>query len=599
MPLLASPLALLGLALVPALAAIYFLRHRVRRIPVSTLFLWRDARPLPEGGVKLQKLSTPILFFLELLALFLLIAAAAGPLTSCGGRRTPLVVVLDDSYSMRAGGKGSALEKARAALVAELSGTRHRPITLVLAGSEPQSLGEPAASGEDAARRLRGWTAVKTQTTEMGSDPMGWLAGAPEAKLHEAVLLARELAGRGARLLVVTDHLPATLPEAGAVEWWAFGRALPNLAIVNAARADDTGFAEIAAFVEKAVETELVVETLDGRPLSRLAVSLAPGQRRKLTLKLPAGLPVRLRLPEDALPDDDQAILLPTGERKARVAVRLADAAVKDLVEKAVLATGRAVLTAERVDLVIGDAAASDATASEGDAWTVAVASERNGASAYAGPFVLDRTHPLSNGLGLDGVVWGASAVTARGRTVVAAGSVPLLVDAESANGRHQLSLALVPSLSTLPLSPAWPALVWNLVDWRLAKLPGPESPNVRLGALVVVNVPHGVDAIGVTDPAKRRRAVPVVARQAAFRPASPGLHEVAWGETRHPVSVLAANAEESDLGKAVTGTRVGTAADLSRRAGLHPLTGILGLAALAVLTLHRWLVSRSAEATA
>ena len=89
------------------------------------------------------------------------------------------------------------------------------------------------------------------------------------------------------------------------------------------------------------------------------------------------------------------------------------------------------------------------------------------------------------------------------------------------------------------------------------------------------------------------------MARQAVFRAASPGLHEVAWGETRHPVSVLAANAEESDLGKAVTGTRVGSAADLSRRAGLHPLTGILGLAALAVLTLHRWLVSRSAEATA
>jgi len=43
MPWLAYPLAMLGLAAVPALAAIYFLRSRFRRRPVSSLMLWRQA----------------------------------------------------------------------------------------------------------------------------------------------------------------------------------------------------------------------------------------------------------------------------------------------------------------------------------------------------------------------------------------------------------------------------------------------------------------------------------------------------------------------------------------------------------------------------
>jgi hypothetical protein len=125
MPLLSAPLALLGLALLPALAAVYMLRHKVKRLPVSALFLWRDARPLPEGGVKLQRLATPLLFFLELLALSLLVAAAAAPLTSCGGRRIPLALVLDDSYSMRAGGR----ERAKAALLSERGGSGRRPLS--------------------------------------------------------------------------------------------------------------------------------------------------------------------------------------------------------------------------------------------------------------------------------------------------------------------------------------------------------------------------------------------------------------------------------------------------------------------------------------
>jgi hypothetical protein len=229
----------------------------------------------------------------------------------------------------------------------------------------------------------------------------------------------------------------------------------------------------------------------------------------------------------------------------------------------------------------------------------VAVASGTKGAAAYAGPFVLDRSHPLTKGLGFDGVVWGASPVAPAGRIVIAAGSVPLLSDVESPAGRHDLTLAFVPSLSTLSVAPAWPALLWNLVDWRLASLPGPSSPNVRLGADVAVSLPPGVEAVVVTDPSGGKRTVPGIGRRAAFRADLPGLYELTIGEARFRVSSLPASASESDLRGASSGRLAGEAGNLGARSTRTELTAVLGLLALAVLTVHRWLGVRKPEAAA
>jgi hypothetical protein len=64
-----TPWALAGLAAVPVLVAIYWLRFRYRLRPVSTLLFWRDIPELRDAGVRWQKLHLPWLFFLELLAL--------------------------------------------------------------------------------------------------------------------------------------------------------------------------------------------------------------------------------------------------------------------------------------------------------------------------------------------------------------------------------------------------------------------------------------------------------------------------------------------------------------------------------------------------
>ena len=74
--------------------------------------------------------------------------------------------------------------------------------------------------------------------------------------------------------------------------------------------------------------------------------------------------------------------------------------------------------------------------------WIVQLISEKD-ATAYSGPFVLDRAHPLTEGLSLRGAIWGAGKSSALdGGPVVMAGNVPLLAD---------VTLALVAGFSAWP----------------------------------------------------------------------------------------------------------------------------------------------------
>src|SRR5258708_39364900 len=111
-PLFLYPLAFLGLAAVPALVGIYLLRNRFRRQPVSSLMLWVDAREARAGGTRLRRLQTPLLFLLELLVILLLVFSASDPQMRLTQGTRPLVVVLDDSFSMLAGGQASPRNNA-------------------------------------------------------------------------------------------------------------------------------------------------------------------------------------------------------------------------------------------------------------------------------------------------------------------------------------------------------------------------------------------------------------------------------------------------------------------------------------------------------
>ncbi|MGH9754500.1 MAG: BatA domain-containing protein, partial [Blastocatellia bacterium] len=549
MPVFTFPFAFIALLAAPTLVAIYWLRNQSRERRVSSLLLWMDEKQMWEGGRLIHRLQTPLLFFLELLVILLLVTAAAGPMMRAGESGRPLVVVLDDSFSMLAGaGKddtaGGARDRAVRAIENELKSDRYEPVYFVLAGASPQLLSEAANNADQAVRLLQNWR-----------------CGAPAARLEEAVTFSFELGGPRARVLVVTDHAPLQYLSDSRLQWWSFGSSQSNFAFVNAARTlrddEDRVLLEIANLSSSSGSTILSMESVElNNPQSAIrnpqSIALGAGETRRVLLTLKPGAPaLRARLSDDSLLVDNEVTLLAESSRNVRVDLRVRDAAMRSLVEKAVSSSPNASLSANKPDLVITDE--GDAKIEDAEAWTLRIISE-NDAASFLGPFVIDRSHPLSEGLSLGGVVWGGGkSRQLAGTPVVNAGDVPLLTDVERA-GAHELRLRLRPDLSTLQESPNWPILVWNLINWRAQIAPGLRQKNLRLGGDAALKVESGVESVSVVDPRRVTRQLPARDKTVLIRADVAGVYEISANQNQYSFAANALQREESDLTRAASG---------------------------------------------
>jgi hypothetical protein len=580
LPIFTSPLALLGLAALPTLAAIYWLRNRFRRQPVSSLMLWADHRDIREGGARKHRLQTPLIFYLELLTLLLLAVAAAAPHIQTASGTRPLLVVLDDSFSMAAGGNDSPRQQAIAAVEKELRDVTYQNVRFLLAADRPQFLGDPVRSAKEARALLEGWK-----------------CRAPRSRLDEALALASELAGDRALVLVVTDHAPESPPGKGRVQWRAFGAPRPNKAFVNATRtphgAGERCFLEIANLSDTSRPTNLRVTA--GQPpedLKHMTLSLDPGEKRRLTLDLPHGTPaLHAEIDADDLDIDDRVVLLPSSPKPIRVQLRLQNKVLRELVEKAVRVT-LAQISDDEPHLVITD---QEGTLADTEAWVLLLVQDQQ-AESYAGPFIVDRSHPLTKGLELQGVVWGAGQTeNLPGTSVIAAGNVPLLSDAP-AGDRHDLRMRLRPDLSTLPESPNWPILFWNLVQWRTSAEPGLSRLNLRLGDDTTLTLRSSLPNIQITEPTETQRSLTVQGRRVVLRPDDTGVYQIQVPDETYRVAVNALNEEESDLTGCVAGRWGDWLDDTTLRLEYQNIAWTLLLAALGALTLHTYLIARGAR---
>ena len=589
------PWAWLGLLAVPLLAAIYLLRQRARRRTVSSLLLWRHEPPRRDSGRRLDRFRAPPLFWLELAIVLLLVTAALGPRIPTPETRRPLVVVLDDSFSMRAGGDDSPLESARAALADELGSSLHLTATLIAAAESPRLLGRGAGTSRQAAEALEEWRAT-----------------APSTAIAEALELAAQLGGPRARLLVVSDHAPAQEPEDPRLAWWSFGRPRANLALVQAVRATSaaqTGpdpaeevscLLEVANYSERPASARLRIN-LEGasdadppppsRPPALESLTLEAGAKARVRFGVPAGRTVVAELDADALTLDDRIVLLPEEEPPVRVRNSVSDPPLARLLEETLIASGRARLVQERIDLVVTDGSLrADASGTAAGAWTVRIAAGPAGGSPirpFLGPFVIDHEHPLAEGLSLGGVIWAGRDPGIRGRAVVSAADVPLLVEAAGNSGSKEVVLAFEERLSTLQRTPSWPVLWWNLLEWRSASLPGMRPRNARLGEPLVLSLDDGVDAVRWRAPGSREIVLGVSSGRVELIARDLGIHEALSERRLERFAVNALAPAESDLRGATSGRWGDWQAAERASWGYRPLGWFFLLAALALMILH------------
>lgn len=573
------PWALVSLAALPALAAIYLLRNRSRRVPVSSLMLWADLTRAREGGRHLQRPQLPWLLLLEIVILSLLAVGATDPRWLAADATRPLVVVLDDSLSMQAGGDDAPRRRALD-LIRDECGPAS-PTQFILAGPRPHLLGDPVTSFAAARPLLDRWECL-----------------APTASLDAAVTLAVAVGGRRARVLVLTDHPPAADVPPGQVVWQSLGRALPNVAITQAARSfredQDRYLVELANFSAAPVRAVLTL-TDDGAGASAAAarsVDLAPGDRAALLFDRPASdRPVHLTLADDALAVDNAVTLLPDRPRPVAVKVAIRDADLRRVVERALEAGGRARTVADAPECLLTDLATPPLGP---QTWSFRFVIDAE-VDAFVGPFLVDGGHPLATGLDLAGVIWAAGRTPPLpGRPVVTVGDVPLLTDAERSDGGHDFRLRFRPDLSNLSQSVNWPVLFWNLLQYRAECLPGVRRTNVRLGTDVPVGVPPGAQVLRVRAPGAAAEDRPVHGDTLLIAADRPGVYEVDLGGRTESFAANALAPGESDLRQAATGRWGKWLQTEATLAAYRSVAWLLMVAALGVLVVHLALAGRA-----
>ena len=655
MPLLALPLALIGLVALPALAAIYVLRTRYRRRAVSSLMLWNAAALATGGGRKANRLQTPWVLLLELLALLLLVLAATMPRWLATGQRAQVMVVLDNSWSMRAidADGRSARDRGADALADELSTLGRYAAGFVLAGPKPQRLGDSARDAADVAAVLDRWTAE-----------------APTADLNAALALARETGGEGARVVVVTDQareVPTTGDQAEAeLRWRAVGVAGDNAAVVRAVRRPggaehDAVMVEVArsggaAGPARTVGVQIEAQQREALPpgtnpidgfnddaawaiVARQRVALEPGQTKRVWLEgsdNTAGrvLRVSVTMPGDVLAADDRAWLAAADVRPVSVAVQVQDAALSAAVQAALQATGRTTpVAASDAELRVVDdtvrPAAADAPAVARRAtdgrWVMRFLRPADdvASQAFLGPFLLDDAHPLTADAALAGVVWSALADPAaigpwmRGADAVpaSAGDVPLI--GWFGGEATEIRVNVDAQRSTILNNVAFPVLMSNAVRARAAARPGVTPVNLPLGGVVAlqadatraetgdadagVTTPPAatvqrVAGLGATDDAPPAPPIALSDGAAVWAPPRAGVYQVTLpGAKPQTVVVHGQSAAESDLSAALTADSGDLHADLLSRPEYRGLGWLLGLTALGLLGIEAWLLRAGA----
>ncbi|MBI4750810.1 MAG: BatA domain-containing protein [Acidobacteria bacterium] len=597
LPLFSHPLAFWGILSIPVLVAIYFLRNRFRRRTVSSLMLWMEERQTREGGRLFERLPLPLWFYVELAIILLLILGAAGPRMLTGSQARPLIVILDNSFSMLAGDTSSPKTNALSAIESEIAKSDGRPVRFILAGQSPQLIGEVT--------RKEALADVLTQ----------WNCGAINVNLREAITLASALETKqGARLMVITDHAPENDfdPNSGTVQWMAFGAARPNCAIVNANWNGERCLLEIANLSGQSLRTELTLETGTAQA-TQSTLDLEANEVRRLIFKVNQRVEttgnrpppsIRARLSDDQLLIDNEVIVFPPPRKKIRTDLRIANETLKQLFESALVATDQVQLTAAGPELVITDQP-TDTLAGPG-LWTLRILADQS-AESFLGPFVVNQGHPLAEGLALNGVIWGAGRPAAgtplAGTPVITAGNVPLVTETERSNNRHDIVMHFRPDLSTLQTSPNWPILVFNLLNWRASQSPGIHQSMYRLGTDAAMTVDPETVSLDVVTPQKQTQSVVIREKTVSVPANQVGVFEIHPKQKTSSASpqnwyfaVNALSQTESNLMNCVTGQWGNWLNAPNGLTEYRSIAWIFLLLAAAGLTLHSALIARNAQ---
>jgi Ca-activated chloride channel family protein len=486
----ANPLGLLGLLALPVIVGIHMFHRRFPPLLVGGAWLWGVETRISSAGRRRDRLPITVSLILELLAALLISLALSEPRVSDTGSARHLIIVLDDSASMRGlSREGLTFRDVAVAEIEQRVNDEDRNVrmTLIRTGMFPTLMGTRAMDWNDAQRVLATWD--------------------PRAARHDfqpAWDEALQVLGKEGDFLFLTDDMPEPIESLPAqMEVLALGRKLENAAI-SAARWDfdsQSGLGSIFFRVSNYGEEPMTLAvrgTAEDQTIFEQNVTVGPGDETPFETTVPGGLG-RMRIaissPDDGLATDNDVTLVEPAVRMITIHNSLpADSVEMELTQRALQAiTEWQPGPPDEAHLWITPA--GETPPSREDFWWLGIGpidpSEEVRAAArdLAGPYIIEKQNLLMDGIILGGVVWGGVQPFDRAMVpVISSGSTVLmgqLVGTDTLGYLMNIDLAR----SNLGDSPDWPILLVNLVENRREALPGLRRWNYRLNEEVGLRI--------------------------------------------------------------------------------------------------------------
>ncbi|HET6314250.1 MAG TPA: VWA domain-containing protein [Chloroflexia bacterium] len=561
MGLLAPFLALAALLPLGIIVALYLLRLRRPMAPVASLHLWSVLMRDREANTLWQRLKVTPLLLLQVLALLVLTIALARPWVSSPqpvGQN--IILVMDVSASMgatdaRERGLETRLQAAQSKARSLVDEVAQGASMTLISSDEHASIVVHSTDDKARLRSAIDGLAVRAAGTDMA----------------EAVELAAAVAARQGNsvIWIMSDGaFPATIEQAGEVQaqvrFFPVGTNSRNQGITALSLQQDAGslslFVQIMHAAEVTASRRLDL-AVDDAPWNARTVSIGPGLSTELIIEdVPLTARVvaaQLALP-DSLPADDQAwtinrasvpanvLLVTDGNKFLELALSLLPMVTLYKVAPADYDPAAKLEGGAPVDLTVFDSSVTTTTLITLPQSSILMIAphtsnallEVSGVMTQPVPLLApqfeagngqpasqDGRDPLLRYVDLSGLHIAEAyqlAVPQWGRVVLASEQGPLVIAGEE-GGRKVAALAFDLHDSDLPVQPAFPLLVRNLVTYLLPEPAGGLPILVTPGEAVGIEaVSPQVDRVLVEDPHGKEWVYPVTA----------GNPRVAFGET-------------------------------------------------------------------
>jgi hypothetical protein len=468
------PAALWLLALLPVPLLLARRRIPAERHLVSNLFLWRMAIERTSGSLTLRRVRRSPLAAVQMACIAAIVVALSGPVLTRQGGLTAMVFDVSASMAAREGGL-TRFEDARArarAIIGSLPPASS--VRLILAATSPRESGTWNASDP----RLAATIDALTPTAGRADVEAAIDAAIGRGDADDVIVFSDT-----ARSATETDK-----PGAASVQWVHVGRGAENSAVTrvvaNRASLGSQGgdvLVVLKHYGKRPREADVEI-LVDGQPAGSAHARLEPDRATIVKVALAdLGHIVTARLVgEDALSLDDVRSVSVPGVTRARVALFgrgdsfLAHALsanpsvlLRNYSNDAAAPETATALSRDGADIVVCDRCALPMPPQI----PILMVADGNGQRIRGPATAASVTHPLLASLDLgqqQAAVSESTTVNPGAEVVLRVGGVPAVVVAET-DGRRSVDVHLDLSQPDFALTPAFPILVANALEWLSA----------------------------------------------------------------------------------------------------------------------------------